>query len=176
MRFSAILMLISGTLLGSCSDNKEAADGPKSYYDISGFFKSEAQRLQRLNPEVEKTVTQDSSVERKQVKISKWENEFGLFSSSDINKPSWKDSYEIRASAGIVEYVARDEALRTLKIRIEKNKAGSISRITISNKVKNALYSSVETLEYIPDSLYRVDKTNEVKIIGKNHYIISGKF
>ena len=97
-----------------------------------------------------------------------------LFISSDINKPSWKNSYTVEKDKNVTTYTALDTSLKVRKIRLERN-GEKISSIEISSRVNNEIYTSAETLNYYPDSLYTIKKQQNVKGLGNNTYKIEGK-
>lgn len=156
-----------------------ACDAPKkkeakSYEDLKGFFEAEAIRLDKVDPEIKKTVARNDNSETRLVKDIDWKVELSLFAESDINKPAWQDSYEVINQAGKTVYLASDSNLRTREISIIKNTLGKITKVRIVNHTKNLLYSSVEQLVYITDSLYQISKTQHVAVIGENRYFING--
>lgn len=160
--------------LAGCHSAEKAPDVKKTYFDIRGFFDMEISRLAKQNPVVTKTVTDGETSERKQVNISDWQSELGLFTESDINKPSWGDSYQVAEAGNTVTYEAKGADLRTRKISITKSEGGRVQHIRIENRTKNMLYTSAENLDYYPDSLYSIDKTQVIKILGTHHYTIAG--
>ncbi|WP_256009505.1 hypothetical protein [Desertivirga xinjiangensis] len=176
MRIFIYLLLTSLYLLTACSNEQKASDAG-IYFDIRGFFKSEAVRLTQQNSYLYKTVSHNGKSETQQLIIADWPNEFALFSESDLNKPSWKNSYNIaEKSKFLIEYSAKEDKLRTRKICISKSASGEIDHIYILNENSNFLYSSEEELNYYPDSLYQIIKHQKVSLLGANTYIISGKF
>src|SRR5690606_26029799 len=92
-RFFLLISFILPSFFSSCTVKQEKEAGQDVYFDLEGYFNSEAARLQNQNPEVEKTVAKNQSEEQKQLKIKNWDTELELFKASDINKPAWKDSY-----------------------------------------------------------------------------------
>lgn len=162
-------------LLSSCSNNPKASD-TKVYFDIRSFFESEATRLKKTNPFIEKQVMQNVDQEIKRLRIQDWNNELNLFIESDINKPSWRKSYAISNTRNETVYTAMEDKLRTRKVVIEKSIRGEVIHIYIQNHTQNLLYTSSETLNYYPDSLYQISKQQEVRLLGTNNYSISGKF
>ncbi len=159
----------------ACGKTQKASDSQKTYFDIRGFFDKEAGRLSSNHPTIQKTVVHNNSTEQKITRDINWENELELFKKSDINKPSWKNSYTALKTADAIEYTAREPALRTRKIRIEYSAQGKIHSIRIQNTVKNLLYSSSEELVYLPDSSYSILKNQKVVLIGTDLYRIMGK-
>ena len=158
----------------ACSDKSDTQDKPK-YFAIKKYFQEEANRLSTTNPTVSKTVAQNNISQQKNIKIDDWASELELFLASDINKPAWRDSYKTISSLSKVEYIAKDKNLRTRKIIILYDLKGKPKQISIYNNTKNTLYNSEEKLYYYPDSAYTVQQQQNVLVMGKNSYIISGK-
>ncbi len=148
----------------------------KEYFDLKGYFEQRIEQLKNHKKPITKTVVHNGASETKQVQITNWETELGMFAESDINKPAWKVSYTKLDSAGAVVYNAVDEDLKTRKIVIDKNAGGAIKHIYIYNEVSNALYRATEELNYFPDSIYTIKKYQKVKLLGANTYKITGKF
>ena len=71
-----------------------------------------------------------------------------------------------------MKYLAIDTNLRTREIRIKLDSNGKPQHILIRNSSRNFLYESTETLLYIPDSAYSIDKYQKVILIGENKYLI----
>jgi len=164
----AFLLLV---FLAACGTREDSKNVPGRYFDVRGYFKKEATRLQKQNPTIEKTVSQNTELEKKQLRITNWETELELFSESDINKPAWKNSYLIKKSGSEVEYISTDNQLRTRKISIHYSEKGTVDRITILNKASNLLYTSTEKLSYYPDSLYTINKKQNVQIKKEFYFI-----
>jgi hypothetical protein len=169
----AFLLLV---FLAACGTKEDSKNVPGKYFDIRAYFEQEAIRLQKQNPTIEKTVSQNSQLEKRLVNIKDWKSELELFSESDINKPAWKNSYLIRKNRSSVEYISTDNNLKTRKIEIYYSEKGAVNQIAIFNKTSNLLYTSHEKLTYYPDSLYTINKEQNVQIIGKNEFTISARF
>ncbi|MGK9125616.1 hypothetical protein M1D52_15940 [Olivibacter sp. SA151] len=160
----------------SCSsDNGEMKVTHPPYFDLISYFKQEAQFLQKKNPLILKTVGKNEQREQKKLRLGDWQREFELFSSSDINKPDWLQSYRIDSADGKLSYRAKAPRLRTKQITIYKDPKGAVRHIQILNGEKNWLYESSERLDYFPDSLYEIEKEQSIRIIGRNNYIITGR-
>ena len=169
MRNRSIFLMF--LILASC---KPAAEQSfiAPFEDIKGFFESEAIRLNKNQFVVDKTITQNELSETKAGVQIDWKNELSLFTGSDINKAAWKDSYKIIKDSSSVAYFDIDTNLRTREIRIKMDSNGKLKHILIKNSSKNYLYESTETLIYIPDSAYSIDKYQKVILLGKNKYLI----
>lgn len=173
--FRKIVPIVALFWFAGCS-SETAPDAKITYFDIRGFFTSESTRLGKKNPIIHKTVTDNGTSEVREVNISNWENELALFIESDINKPSWKNSYKVENKGTAVIYTALYPDVRTKQLTITMSAAGKVKHIQINNKTTNVLYTSEEHLNYYPDSLYRIDKFQDVKILGSHRYTIEGKW
>ncbi|OCX51359.1 hypothetical protein BEL04_15115 [Mucilaginibacter sp. PPCGB 2223] len=158
-----------------CKPDVKQSNGTLKYFDLSGYFKAEAARLSKKAKPVVKTVSYNGQAETKNILIRNWPRELDLFSSSDINKAAWKDSYNIAKAGDSVVYTAIDTNLHTRKMVIRFSR-GRLSGVAITNFTKNMLYQTGEKLIYYPDSLYYIEKHQHVKLLGANNYQISGKF
>jgi hypothetical protein len=170
-----VTALLFSFLFLTCTTDQNTANSSKPYFDLKTYFKNEAQRLQQKKHAVIKTVTKNDLHESRTTTIGNWENELGLFSDADINKPAWKDEYEVKQMGDEIQYLAKNSKLKTKAININKSETGKIIHIFILNEVNNYLYSSREELHYFPDSLYSIRKKQKIQIIGSNDYAVSGR-
>lgn len=165
-----ILLLI---LNSSCSSREEMKT-KTAFFDINGFFETEVKRLTNKKSTVNKSVRQNDQSEVKNNLSVDWRDELALFIASDINKPAWKDSYKISGDSVHFSYLAIDTNLRTRSVEIKKDKGGRAVFFKIKNMTRSKLYESSEELTYIPDSIYKINKNQSVRFLGKNTYQISG--
>jgi hypothetical protein len=164
-------MLLLG--IASCKRDSNAAADTKAFFDIKGFFEADSARLTKENPLVTKTVIHNNAFETQKVHVSDWGTELSLFIQSDINKPAWRDSYEVSTSDNITRYKAKDPSLKTQAVLL-KRENGKLKWIMITNRTKNILYENTEKLTYFADSLYLIQKRQRVRILGTDTYRISG--
>jgi len=167
-------------MVQSCKSDKRAGNGPVMFFDLKSYFFAESARLKKSDPLVTKTAVHNSTKESKTLHILNWENELDLFAESDINKPAWKASYTVSTQEGITTYTATDTALKTQYI-IVKKQAGNVKLILIFNHTRTTLfgkvlYETTEHLSYVPDSVYKIQKRQFVRLIGFNTYYIKGLF
>lgn len=168
----ALLYLIPAVLTGCRSDVKGSGSGMK-YFDISGYFKTETARLKNANRPVSKTITHNGVTETQKVSIENWEQELDSFTGGDINKPAWKNSYTTATGDSITLYKAIEPNLKVREIIVKKD-ADKVKWIVIYTKTENILYKNIEKLSYYPDSLYRIEKSQHVRLMGNNNYTITG--
>ena len=162
------------TLFSSCFSKAKETKQSKFYFDLKGYFSNLATTLNQENPEINKTVSKNDLKENKRIKIPNWNEELALFIEADINKPAWKDSYTIDSSATKITYKSNDADLKTQKIEISLSN-GKPTRIHIETSADNLLYQTKENLDFYPDSLYRIQKKQNVILLGENNYQIIGK-
>lgn len=180
-KIKKILCLLFVVTIFSCTQKEVKLSNEEYFFSLKNYFEKEALRLTRQHALVLKEVRRNDESEEKEIRIQDWEKEFGLFIESDINKLSWKDSYQetahrnLSGSLDTLIYQSKDPGLRTQEIRIIKENE-KIKEIAIKNTVRNYLYNSVEELKYYPDSLYEINKKQDVIILGSNAYHISGYF
>jgi hypothetical protein len=166
------IIVLCMLILVSCAKPEQKT--PNRYLDLRKLFETEASRLAKLDPKVNKTVSRNQVSETKKDISIDWKNELSLFMESDINKPAWRDSYRIDESKTDLLYTALDSNLRTRSIHIKKNLNGKLMHVFIVNKTHNNLYQSSEELSYIPDSMYHIVKQQHVILLGDNRYEITG--
>ncbi|MEO6499800.1 MAG: hypothetical protein ABIN95_12325 [Mucilaginibacter sp.] len=160
--------------LPACKPEIKETGATGKYFDLKAYFKADSARLSKLPQPILKTVTHNGVTESKKVRIDNWARELNLFSESDINKPAWRDSYQTQQTDHTLIYLATDTTLKTREIIINKKKDGLVQYIAIYNYTKNLLYDTREKLTYIPDSIYKIEKTQHVKLLGNNKYVIIG--
>ncbi len=175
--YKKYLLLTSSFILllgiASCKKGSNAAADTKAFFDIKGYFVADSARLTKENPLVTKTVLHNKVSEIQKVHISDWGTELSLFIQSDINRPAWKDSYDVSTTDNIIRYTAKDPSLKTQKVLL-KMENGKLKWILIVNHTKNVLYENTENLSYFADSLYVIAKKQRVRVLGTDIYRISG--
>lgn len=175
MKKTLILSLIATCCLACTVPDKQ--DEPKKivYFDVQAFFNKEIKRLSELNPTVYKTVSENGQQESKQLKINDWKRELKLFLAADINKAAWRSAFKIDKSDSLTTYTSLDEKIPIKKLSIIKLK-DKVIEIEVINVNYNILYKATDTLNYYTDSLYRIKKTQNIKLLSPKTYEVTGKF
>jgi hypothetical protein len=168
-----LLNVLSIMLLTACKPDVKENGAALKYFDLKGYFTREAARLNKMNKAVLKTVTHNGLAESKKVHIGNWSGELDLFIGSDINRPAWKNSYDVSNSDNILLYRAKFPELTTREIIIKKENQ-HVKWILIFNGTRNILYQTIEKLTYYPDSLYAISKFQKVRFMGNNTYKVQG--
>ncbi|QKJ29335.1 hypothetical protein HQ865_06050 [Mucilaginibacter mali] len=173
--YTAIALGAIAAFIASCRPEIKETKAEQKYFDLKGYFRAYSARLSIKHPLITKTVMHNGESQTKKVYIDNWGREFELFENSDINKPAWRDSYETRSANDQTIYQSKDPDLKTTRIVIKKT-GDRVNYILIYNHTKNLLYENVEKLSYFPDSAYQIDRTQTVRLLGKNVYSVKGVF
>lgn len=172
MKKVALLVL---TMASACSNPEKAAVTETNYFRLKSYFLKEAERLQHLNPEIQKTVAVNGKSEAKKLKIASWEKEFSSFIDADINKPAWNGEFQKQVNDSTETYTSNNEKVPVKSVTILR-KADKITGIVILVTNRNYLYTSTDTLSYYPGKRYGVNKTQQIKLLDEKKYQINGVF
>ncbi len=174
MKIKNLLFIPLFLLFSACLKPEKTAD-KKLFFDLKNYFEIQTIKLDAQKNPIFKEVKKDGISERKTVLIDDWKTELQLFSQSDINKPAWQNSYQLKRTGNNLLYTATDPSLKTQVLRVvfEEKKLKSI---TIENKTSNLLFTSREILSYEPGKEYKIDKKTKVWLLGNNDYLIIGSF
>lgn len=183
LTFIAAVLLLS---LASCRQEETRDDAPKIYYDLKGFVETQIVYLNEKKPEVSKTALLGSKREVSKTREVDWKKELELFVQADINKPSYRQSYEI-AQNGPLHYEYRlkpgnDLPVSYLKIDVDsvlKQPLHVEALIRASNKVYNSEKKLVlnaakrDNLQEI--NTYEVDGYQKLIFVEKKVFRIHGQ-
>lgn len=160
--------------LFSCAQQESKKANAPSYFDLTRYFASEANRLQKINPTIFKDVIAVGKAEQRSTKISDWKTELVSFSNSDINKAAWAGEFTVTQNGSVTSYSTENPKIPVKKIEVIK--AGEkITGVKIFKATENYLYNSTDTLLYYPDSLYFVQNHQKVKLLSAKNYKVMGK-
>ena len=151
----------------SCSSG-EKRGAYKPFFDLNGYFQDEAIRLSQLAGPFEKTVLVDGEEEEKTLDSLDWASEFRVFTASDINLPAWFDKYAIdsvlvEGTLTDLKYIAIDTSLKTREIQITFDN-GNPSWVSVKRESNSPLASTLQELEYIPASGYRLSSSQTLRL------------
>ncbi|MEJ5994223.1 hypothetical protein WG904_07280 [Pedobacter sp. Du54] len=173
MRLVSIGLLI--LILSSCTANEQNKPQSDAYFNIKGYFETEANRLNQLQLPIDKSVAINGIAEQKIVKIKDFKNELSSFIASDINKASWRGSYTVKKDRDNELYTTTNEKIPIKKIAIHYLNQ-KIKWIQVIGMTDNLLYHSSDSLTYFPDSLYEIKKTQKIRLLKEKKYVMIGKF
>jgi hypothetical protein len=156
-------------VMASCQS--PPADTRQAYFDLAVYMKSEASRLDRERPALQKKAVVDGRTETHLVRTPDWGEELQPFVACDIAAPEMAGSYEVseRVTAPgtkTVTYTARNRNMRVDRLEIRFN-ADRPVRIEAVRRTDNLYYSATQKLSYRPDWGYRIE--SDQKMIFKPH-------
>lgn len=169
-------LLIFALALFSCNQQDASKANIKpAYFDLKGYFQQEILRLKSQNTLINKTVSVNGETEQKRVAIDNWEKELTIFINADINKASWNGSFAHSKKENKDLYLSNSKKIPVKQVVIVKN-GEKVNQVNIIVANNNILYHSIDTLTYIPDSLYEIKKTQKIRFLGEKRYNIIGKW
>jgi len=173
-------VIILAAFAASCSPSAPGG-GPASgnFFDLEAFFDSEIGRLGKRQG-VEKTITLNGETQQQR---GEWnaEEELDGFKDLKINRPAWRDQYEVdslRGSDGQLEglrYAARDSSLRIRGVEIDM-KEGGVEEIRVEKYIKNTVVYFHQELSYRPGEGYWLKRVQKVPLTKRSELEIEVRF
>lgn len=172
---SCLVMCCFFWLLSSCSEPPKSEKKPfEQYFD----FREEVKKLERLNPKVRKSVIKDKASQTIFDTVN-WKTEFAPFLESDINRPQYKNNYDISTLIGeqssIVKYIAREKSMPVQLVEITYQDE-FCTHIFIRRIVSGDLGETVQELFYETNVGYAIIGRQSTDISPETSYEIRGKF
>jgi len=174
MRILSLLTILLFT--GAC--NSAAPDkqtSSTSYFDLKTYISKESQRLSAANPEITKTVIVNGSQEQKRLHIADWPKELSSFTDADLNKSAWQGLFNVKKTPQSVYYTSDNDKVPVKSLKVDY-KDGLVTGVQVLIRNENSLYTSTDTLSYVPDSLYQIKKTQHITLMKEKRYSITGRF
>jgi hypothetical protein len=162
-------------MFASCNLKSNEKQTTHAYFSINDYFKNEVLRLSKNNPSILKTVVVSGKAEQKTLQIKNWQQELSSFTDADINKASWKGSFLLAKTDTSEIYTSQSDKIPVKKLIVVKEN-DKVKRIKIFLVNENNLYTSNDSLVYIPDDFYEIKKTQKIKLMDNKKYVIQGKF
>lgn len=181
--FVAAVLLFS---LVSCRREESQDDAPKLYYDLKGFIENQIVYLSEKKPKVSKTALLGSKRETSETRGIDWKKELELFVQADINKPSYRQRYEV-VQNGPLHYEYRLKPGNDLPVAYLKIDTDSILRqplhvealIRASNKIYNSekkvILNAAKRDNLVEIKSYEVDGYQKLIFVEKKVFSIRGQ-
>lgn len=152
-------------------------EGP--FFDLKTFFEKEVIHLKNSMPQLDKTIIHNATTESQRVEINDWKAELHFFSTLDINKPSWRDQYQVDTLMEQYGYQLIYSALNQELITQELSIHIIDQQVTFINAIQlidNQIYQSQRFLEYKPRKHYKIKQLQDVALLSPNDYTIQATF
>lgn len=181
MRYAGILVLLLIGLIG-CQEEQNTS-GPRKdavFFDLRSFFTAEIARLEKTQPSIKKEIEINGEKENKTQEGIDFEKELAIFIRADINKPAWRDKYQIDSVMEAqrlksLRYTALDSSLKTRVLTIDFNEA-EVERIFILNKTNSPLIQSEQQLTFEPKSGYFIRNKQSLSLSKDSDLTIKAVF
>ena len=185
-RFLTFIAAVLFLSLVSCRPEEARDDAPKVYYDLKGFIENQIVYLNEKKPEVSKTALLGSKREVSKTREVDWKKELELFIQADINKPSYRQSYEM-VQNGPLHYEYRLKPGNDLPVSYLKIDTDSVLKqplrveamIRASNKVyhseKKLVLNAVKRDNLLEVNSYEVDGYQKLIFVEKKVFRIHGQ-
>lgn len=185
-RFLTIVAAILLFSLVSCRQEEARDDAPKVYYDLKDFIENQIVYLNEKKPEVNKTAVLGSKREASKTREVDWKKELELFLQADINKPSYRQSYEV-VQNGPLHYEYRLKPGNDLPVAYLKIDTDSVLKqplhvealIRASNKVYNSekklVLNAAKRDNLLEVNTYEVDGYQKLIFVEKKVFRIHGE-
>lgn len=169
------LIIISCIFL-SCKSEQNTNQTSDAYFSVDSYMNKEIQKLTQTSPKVLKSVSINNSTEEKSVNIEDWKKELEMFIAADINKADWRGSFKVQKNANQEIYNSTADKVFVKSLIINLDATKQVRQILAIIKRDNLIYSSQDTLLYIPDSLYQIKKSQKIKLMDERKYSVTGRF
>jgi len=175
---AALLLLTAVACLPEGQESKATEASP--FYDLERFFEEEVDRLQRLQPAVNKTVSLDGQSQFQQFDSLNYNDELSVFQNSDINRAAWWDKYAIDSTfAGEqlsgIRYSAKSEELKIRSVDIGFDK-GNVARVAIESRTDSPTATMDRKLRYEAATGYRIETRQNVTFSKPREMIVEVSF
>lgn len=168
-RVYSIVALLFLSLLASCTKEESSDDAPKTYYDLKGFIENQIVDLNNKKPEITKTAGLGNKQEVSKTRDVDWKKELELFVQADINKSSYRQSYEILHN-GPLHYEYKLKAGNDLPVQYVNIEVDSALKqplhVEATIRSKNKIYESEKKIV-----LHSAKRDN---LLGVTGYSVSG--
>lgn len=180
MFFMALIAVFA--LACTLDENDSTKIAPQHFFDLKGYFKTEAQRLSAKGVhQITKIVVAGGKTESRIINDIDYERELGFFAGSDINRPAWSDKYVVdtlfteQKQVVQLNYKCIDDKLKIQNIVVDYKEA-EISKIVIENNTSNSIATSSQTLAYEPVIGYSIESHQKVAMGDEQVFKVTVKF
>jgi hypothetical protein len=187
-----ILSYLPIFILSSCGQTDVAKPSTHSkWFDLKQFVQN-ANTILPKKARFEKTLLVKGSSESKKVTIADWTTELAVFAQSDLNRPAWRDKYQVDTLLIAVErkevvqddttavreirHTAKDKSLRTRLLSIKMNRKSEPIGIEILNEQNNFFSHSQQHLTWDLREGYSITAQQKMLLMSATETVLSGRF
>ena len=177
-----VLNLLCGLLfLGACQEpeNKVASPVNNIYFDVPGFIREQVTLLQAQKPTAVKTVQEAGKKnETKTIHNPNWNKELETFAELDINKPAFRNAYNITrqtSSDGAVTeiYQKKPDTEGDIQLlTVTKNADQQVQAIRAIRQSSNMLLTNSTEMQLLCDTKTGTSYVRSFRISGQQDPIV----
>lgn len=151
----------------SCNNPVQLPKNQQLQFDAEKYFLAEAERLNRSNAGITKTIRKESISEKIEIQKADWKSELQPFLRIKLNKPAQINSFIVdtilKEGHTVIIYTAKDdsEELRKFCIHLTGDNPDSIIAV---KGTSNLYYQSVDTISYLGNGNYHISSRNKPRI------------
>ena len=147
-----VFLLLCLFIFTSCDSDNTEQKLPKAFFDLKGFINGQIISLGQQHPMVSKTMAMGDESSNISTKEIDWKKELELFVQADINKPAFRQSYNV-SQPDSVSYLyslktGQDLPVKYLKVKLHKSH-GLPVRIDAFLVSENKLYQSEKNISLL---------------------------
>lgn len=117
----------------ACVPTSATKETDKKYFDLIAFVDKQISELNTQKMQVRKKILLNNETDEIQTDTLNWEKELALFRESDINSPSFRDSYQIEEDKAnrSVTYTAKESKLKVKEIKLIFDEHSQIDKVSV---------------------------------------------
>jgi hypothetical protein len=161
------------------------------WFDLKQFVQ-DANAIMPKNVPFEKTLFVKGATETQKITVTDWATELAVFGQSDINRPAWRDKYQVdtleiagkrnttvqndTTAVREIRHIAKDKALRTKSLSILLNRKSAPLVIEILNEQDNFFSHSQQHLIWDLRKGYSMTAQQKMLFMEATETTLSGRF
>lgn len=170
----------------ACDNEAQQAKQPDVYYDVAAFVKGQISTLNARKPTVSKILDVKGQHQTQKINAVNWSRELELFTQADINKPAFRNSYQVsRPDSLTYQYKLKPGeklTVQSLSVRLD-SATGQPRKIEAILMTTNPLYRSERRLLLESGSAngkgwqvqhYSMNGFQQLTFFGKNDFSVDG--
>lgn len=160
------LLFFSATACERKAENTSTVKDGQLFFDLEAYIDQELATLAKRGSVATKKVRINGQEETQEQVAIDFTKDLRAFRQSAINRPAWRDKYQVSQQGQEEVYQALDSSLQTQSLRILKNDAGDLVAIHIVGKSGSVLSREAKELHYEPQKGYRIISRRSSQLIG----------
>lgn len=168
-------MLMSSIVLTSFGCNNNAQIGDNSQISVNTYIDNLVEKLNE-NTKVQKVVVIQGNADTSEISKKEFEEDLEFYRKIDISARSLNGKYDVdtirNEQTTTVVYEANTKGLEVRSQKFVYSNEGKLLKITSVREFNSVVSDFVQNIEFYPDSLLRIDQSQDVTGRGKQTLLI----